>query len=240
MSFVPGKTGGVIVAQFDMSTDMTQYNFGRQVAQYDSTTFPAAGSGPREDRVYTPGLGEGGVSVQGIWNPAANASDEELVALDSTPVVISCSPQGFNTIGDRVHMVYGNLENYQPRSPVNDVVRFSAGFKPSAGAYLGTCLHEHSAETGTGNHTSVDGGAQTTAGATAFLHVTAFSGTNATVTIQDSANDSTFGSLVAFAQATGVTSEKVTVAGTVERYVRVNLAGTFSSITFVVSFARHR
>ena len=77
-------------------------------------------------------------------------------------------------------------------------------------------------------------------GATGFLHVTQFSGTNATVTIQDSANDSTFGTLVAFTAATGLTSEKVTVAGTVERYVRINLAGTFTTITFVVSFARHR
>ena len=41
MSFVAGKTSGVIVAEFDMSTDLTQYNFGKAIQQIDSTTFPA-------------------------------------------------------------------------------------------------------------------------------------------------------------------------------------------------------
>jgi len=139
-----------------------------------------------------------------------------------------------------VQMVNGHIENYQPRTPTNDVVRFSSGVKASATAALGVCLHEHSQEDSTGDFSSVDGTAQSTNGATAFLHVTQFDGTNATVTVEDSANDSTFGSLVAFTQATGLTSEKKTVAGDVEQYVRVNLAGTFTTITFVVSFARHR
>jgi len=234
MTFVHGKGAGVLVKEFDLSSDFTQYNFGFNVALANVTTFG------NDDKVWLPGLNEGQMSPQGVWNPAADQSDEELVALDGTEVVVSASPQGFAAVGDRVHMVNGFLANYQPRAPHNDAVRFSSSIQGSEGAYLGVALKDLSQESSTGNFASVDQSAQTTDGATAFLHVTQFSGTNATVTIEDSANDSTFGSLVAFTAATGVTSEKVTVSGTVERYVRVALTGTFTNLTFVVSFKRHR
>jgi hypothetical protein len=136
-------------------------------------------------------------------------------------------------------MVNGFIENYQPRASNNDAVRFSSGTTGSAGAYMGVVLHHNNQESSTANFTGVDGTAQTTSGATAFLHVTQFSGTDATITIEDAATEPTYGSLVAFTQVTGLTSEKVTVSGTVERFARVALTGTFTTITFVVAFARH-
>ena len=143
MSFVHGQTGGVLVAQYDLSLDLTQYNFGKTRQLVDVTTFPAAGSGSKGDKDWLSGLGEGQISVQGVWNPASNQSDEEINALDGTEVVISASPQGFNAIGDKAEMVNGFIENYQPRSPNNDAVRFTSGVKASAGAYLGVVLHPH-------------------------------------------------------------------------------------------------
>ena len=232
MSFLHGKGAGVFVADFDLSGDLTQYNFTKTRQLVNVTTFG------NDDKVFLAGLGEGRISGQGVWNPTL--SDVEIVALDGVETVITASPTAAGAIGDRAHMVNGFLDSFQPRAPVNDAVRFSSGFMASAGAYTGVILHENAQESGTGNHASVNQTAQSANGATAFLHVTQFDGTNATVTIEDSANDSTFASLVAFSQATGVTSEKVTVAGTVEQYVRVALTGTFTTITFVVSFARHR
>jgi len=234
-----GKTGGVLVDIYDFSVDLNQYNWQKNIAMVDVTTFPAAGSGAKDDRDFYPTLREGGISFQGVWNPAVDATDEELVALGFNQRVISASPQGFNNVGDRVQMVYGGLENYQPRSPVNDVVRFSVGTTASAGSYTGVVLHPHTQESSIGSFASVDRGVQTTQGGIGFLHVTQFAGTNATITIEDSVNDSVWGSLVAFSSVTGLASEKVNVAGNVERYTRINLTGTFTTITFAVSFSRN-
>jgi len=85
---------------------------------------------------------------------------------------------------------------------------------------------------------TLDQGAQTSAGAEAILHVTAFTGSNFTATIQDSANGSDWGTLVAFTQVTDIGTERVTVSGTVERYVRVTTTGTFNPVNYAVSFRR--
>jgi hypothetical protein len=233
--FTHGKDAKVLVDQFDMSADLTQYNFGLSTQTVDVTTFSNA------DRVYLPGLNEGSISVQGVFNNATDRTDEELSALRGAETVISASPQSFAAIGDQAHMVNGFLDDYSPRSTVNDAVRFSSGVTASAGAFLGVTIHHNNQESTTGTFASVDAGASyapSTNGAAAFLHVTQFDGTNATVTIEDAATEPTYGSLVAFTQVTAVGSEKVTVAGNVERFVRINLTGTFTTITFVVTFAR--
>ena len=235
MAFTHGKDAKVLIDEFDMSSDLTQYNFGLATQTVDVTTMGAA------DRVYLAGLNEGSISVQGVFNNATDATDEELSALRGVETVISASPQSFTAIGDRVHMVNGFLDDYSPRSTVNDAVRFSSGVTASAGAFFGRALHHNFQESSTGTLASIDAGASyapSTNGAVAFLHVTEFNGTDATVTIEDAATEPTYGSLVAFTQVTALGSEKVSVAGNVERFTRINLTGTFTTITFVVSFAR--
>ncbi len=76
-------------------------------------------------------------------------------------------------------------------------------------------------------------------GLQAYLHVFTFTGTSATITIQDSANNSSFaaiGSGVAFATVTGVTKERIASGRTqaVRRYLRVITTGTFSNLVFAV------
>lgn len=233
MSFAHGKGAGVLVAQFDLTSDLTAYSFSKARQLPNVTTFG------NDDAVFLAGLGEGSIALQGVWNPAADRSDEEINGIDGTESVITASPQGLSAIGQRAHMVNGFVENYQPRSPANDAVRFSSGLKGSAGAYMGVVLHHNNQEASIGAFTAVDNSASTANGATAFLHVTQFAGTDATITIQDSASPPTYGTLVAFTQVTGLTSQKVTVAGTIEQHARINLTGTFTTITFVVSFKRH-
>lgn len=90
------------------------------------------------------------------------------------------------------------------------------------------------------NGSSLDGGAQTTFGWQAYLHVTAFTGTSVTISIQDSADNSSFSTIGSFTSVTAATFERIAVAGTVRRYVRVSTtAGTFSSVTYAVNFIRN-
>ena len=231
---VHGKGAGVWLAQFDLSGDFTGYNFGKSNQNVDITTMGL------DDRVFLAGTRGGNISVQGIFDSAVDKSDEEIQNTDGTTTVITASPTAAAAIGDRAHMVFGIIEDYQPRSSITDAVRFSAGFQSNAGAFTGIILHHNNQESSTGNHTGVSSlaAAASANGAVAFLHVTEFNGTDATITIEDAATEPTYGSLVAFTQVTGLTSERVTVAGEVLRFARVALSGTFTTITFVVSFSR--
>lgn len=74
-----------------------------------------------------------------------------------------------------------------------------------------------------------------------YLIATAIgSGATLTVTIQDSPNGSAWSTLIAFTALTDEDSEAKTVAGSVERYVRVlwTLAGGAATATFFVAFGR--
>jgi len=79
----------------------------------------------------------------------------------------------------------------------------------------------------------------------AYLQVTALTGTNVVVTLQDSADNSTFANLSggAFTSATlPQTTQRLQSPGatdTVRRYVRAITTGTFSSATFCVVFIRN-
>ena len=74
------------------------------------------------------------------------------------------------------------------------------------------------------------------------MHVTIASGTTPTADfkVQDSADNISYSDLITFTQATGVTSERKTVSGTIEQYIKVTytIGGTAPNFTAVVGFAR--
>lgn len=78
----------------------------------------------------------------------------------------------------------------------------------------------------------------------AFLHVFAFTGTNVTIKIQDSADNAAWTDLsgAVFAAVTAKTKERIqsaTATATTRRYFRVVSSGTFTSVTFAVNFVRY-
>jgi hypothetical protein len=103
-------------------------------------------------------------------------------------------------------------------------------------------------DTAATNGTSVDQTTVSTAfGWQAYLHLNAFTGTDVTIKIQDSADNSTFADLAsgAFTPITTTTpqAQRLAVGGTavVRRYVRVSTVttGGFTSATFSVMFVRN-
>lgn len=80
----------------------------------------------------------------------------------------------------------------------------------------------------------------TTFGAQAYLHVTAITGTSVDIKVEHSADNSTWATLIDFGAQSAIGALRSTVAGTVNRYVRVTTGtGTFSSVTFACSFMRN-
>jgi hypothetical protein len=93
------------------------------------------------------------------------------------------------------------------------------------------------------NGSSLDDSAATTFGLQAYLQVFAFTGTSATVTVQDSPDNSTFTNVVggSFTAATAITSQRIATATnlSVARYLRVVTTGTFSNVQFAVNIVRN-
>ena len=75
----------------------------------------------------------------------------------------------------------------------------------------------------------------------AIAHDLAANGWAVAVHYQDSADDAAWADLITFSTVTGVTQERATVAGTVDRYVRaqISAATALTSVTFAVAFARN-
>lgn len=93
------------------------------------------------------------------------------------------------------------------------------------------------------NGASIDGAASTAFGAQAYVHLLAFTGTDITFTLEDSANDSTFAAITggAFTAMTGIGAQRIQTGRTqtIRRYVRLATTGTFTSATFLVNFIRN-
>lgn len=97
-------------------------------------------------------------------------------------------------------------------------------------------------DTAATNGASIDQGAATAFGAQAYLQVTALTGTDVTVKIQDSADNSTFADVtgLAFTQTTTArTTQRIQTGrtATIRRYVRAvtTTTGGFTSASFIVA-----
>ena len=236
MTFQAGKGSIVAGDEIALTGYLNQYSASRSQQALSVTTFG------NDDEVYIGGMLGGSLSVGGLFDSDASASDPTFASwVDDGSTHLVTVGHGGDTIGSGAYLFQGVCTQYGITGAANDAVRLNVSFQGDDAARNGVMLHPVDAETGTGNFASVDMAASSAFGAVAQLHVVAFTGTNATIKVQDSANDSTWADLITFTSVTGVTSQRVEVAGTVDRYVRCIIsAGTFSSVTFAVSFARHR
>jgi len=87
---------------------------------------------------------------------------------------------------------------------------------------------------------TVDGGAQTTAGGIAILHILATSSGDFAFKLRDSTDDSSFADLASFTlDGSAVGSELITFSGTVDQYVGFDAQRTGGSCTAVCTFIRN-
>lgn len=237
MAFVHGKDSAVLVDEFDLSAYFNQVNANRQIQAVNTTTFANDGS-----KSYIAGVESGSISIQGLWDGAASAVDPVMDAAIGTESVFTIGLNGVDAVGDRAILCKGENVSYQIRSTTTDSVRITVGGTVDGGVRMGgVVLQPLEAETTTFNGTSHNSGASSAFGGVGHIHVTAFSGTNATVKIQDSPNDSAWADLITFSSITGVTSQRSLVSGTVDQYLRFAITtDNFTSMTIACAFARHR
>ncbi len=234
----PGYKTRLLIAEFDLSTWAKDITCTRERNIIDvSGMRPAATDDP--DRELIAGRAGGSVTVGGFWDPVAGASDPVIAtALDGLPDVLTVAWQGANTIGDRAFLLNGIAAGSPMDPEIDAAVMFSTDRRGTGVAKGGVILHPLVARTTPANYASVDNAASSAFGAVANLHITAFTGTDATIKVADSADDAAWADLITFTTATAVGAQRAAATGTVNRYARVELSGTFTSLTFAVGFAR--
>lgn len=98
-------------------------------------------------------------------------------------------------------------------------------------------------DTAATNGTAIDTTASKSFGGQAYLHVFAFTGTDVTVTIQDSADNVSFNDVVSFTATTAVGKQRIATSGTetFARYVRAitTTSAGFTTVSFAVNLVKN-
>jgi hypothetical protein len=190
---------------------------------------------------------DGAIDWVSYFNPTG--AHPVLSALPATDQVITYC-RG-TTLGNPAAAMVAKQANYDGNRTADggflfDLSAMANGFGLEWGVQL--TAGQRTDTTATSPATGVDQTTVSTAfGWQAYLHVFAgFAGTSVTVTLQDSADNSSFsnfgGGGGAFTAATGITAQRLASPGatdTVRRYVRAITTGTFTNAAFAVMFVRN-
>jgi len=189
-----------------------------------------------------PGLAKDTLSIDGLFDDNYMTVLNNLRAASSGYQVVI--PFG-TTLGNRALAVKeARLGKYEQNTVVTDINKMSAELVAEDLPWdYCKLLFPKDTKTEDGNHTSVDDSAESSDGLVAYLQVFTCGGDDALVVkIQESSDDGSadaWADLVTFTEANGITTERKTVSGTVERYLRVAWSGTPTySVNFAVVYKR--
>jgi hypothetical protein len=245
VSFISSNQTRLITGVFPLSAYTTQVDTAAPRATIDRTSLVD------DAFVFIPGRRSGTLSVTSMVDDDTTAGSYWPVitglADNGTEFPVSVAPAGF-AAGNPVRMASAFEVTAAPSSPVDGGVDMPLTYSVNGLMQWGESLIAHAAVTATAAAAAVDGGAGTSNGGVAHLHVTAAAGTSSPtcdVIIEHSVNGSTsWATLASFTQVTTSTSaQRVVVAAgtTVRRYLRASytIAGTGPSYTIAVAFARN-
>lgn len=194
------------------------------------------------------GLRDGRMEMTTFFNhvQAGTGTHEKLSALPTSDVILTYC-QG-TALGNPAASLVGKQANYDPTRGTDGMLTFGVsaqanGYGIEWGQQLTAGLRTDTAAT---NGTGIDTTASASFGGQAYLHVTAFTGTDVTVKIQDSADNVSFADVAGFSftQVTAApASERIALVNTatLRRYLRASTVttGGFTSVTFAVNVIKN-
>ncbi|ACU71751.1 hypothetical protein Caci_2842 [Catenulispora acidiphila DSM 44928] len=196
------------------------------------------------------GLRDGAMDFMAFFNTATGQAHPVLSALPRGDVGVMMLIS--TTLGDPAACLVAKQLNYDGTRATSGAFTFNVGTQANGfGIEWGKTLTAGKrTDTAATNGTSVDGGATNAPsafGLQAYLQVMAFTGTDVTVKIQDSADNATFADLsgAAFTQITSTTPQTQRIAisnsANVRRYLRASTVttGGFTSLAFAVAYVRN-
>lgn len=194
---------------------------------------------------YLCGRGEGSIDFSGLFDSTTDGATHEAlkqVGIDKVAGIAygnnAAPAQGDIACGMPVHQA-----SYNVSADLDGTIAAKAALK-SVGTPLewGVLLANLTAVSVDGNTASIDDGAASSAGASAYLFVSGVSAADTCLfKVQHSTNNSTWVDLITFTlDGSAIDAERLEVSGTVNRYVRVlyDVTGTAVDIDFAVIFCR--
>jgi hypothetical protein len=237
MSLVAGKNGALYLAQYDISGKVNRFEPSLSRPLTDVTCMQASG------HAWAPTLHDDSLSFDGFYE-----SDTDIITIlnsmrTATAVTLCSLSMGITQGKSAISGEGAWSEDYPIDIPVDDIIRVTGSFKFHGLARAGYVLQAKATQTEDGSCTAVDDGAASSAGAEAYLHVFSCDVPDLVIKVQtDTAADFLSPTdLITFTTVTGATSERKTVTGAVEEFVRVNYAGTWTgakTASFAVIWAR--
>jgi hypothetical protein len=189
-------------------------------------------------------LRDGAISFEPFFgNTDTTGSHDVLKTLPTTDRAITFAVS--NAVGAAAVSIVGKEVNYDGNRAADGSLMFASNMVGNGyGMEWGKLLTNGIVtSTAAENLASRDDGAATTFGLQAYLHVLAFTGTSVTVTLQDSADNSSFAAFTgsAFTAASAIGSQRIATANnaTIRRYLRCALTGTYSNAIILVNVVRN-
>lgn len=229
MAFTHGKAAVVYQDGNDLTGYLRSFTGAAEVDTAESTTFA------NDDKTYVAGLRDATISAEGLFD-ATFDGDVNTITGNGTKSVWSYYPAG-DAVGAAGRGYSLDITSAERSADVGDVVMLSVEGQSSTGSEQVISHYALAQAAASGTATVYDGTAQSTAGGAGYLHATAISGT-VIVTLEDSADNVTYGSLQVLGTITATGGWRTAITGTVERYTRVTYDCTNGTATFQAGFHR--
>lgn len=239
MPFLHGRNTVVLVNEWNLSPYLNSASVNPVGETADTTTFGATW------KTAIAGHLSMTASFAGFHDVDQTELDDMLGANDQ---VLTFCPGAGSAIGDHAWMLPVIETSLATSSPLGGAVAIAWDVLASSTSALGEMLHPLGEDTNNTTGASRDGGAATTTGWMAHLHVTGpVDGGSWVIKLQDSADNSSWADVTgaSFTAATAATSERLvssSATATLRRYVRYVATRTGGSaghgITFALAVAR--
>jgi hypothetical protein len=137
MALVHGMGAFIAVGDYDVSAYLNQADRSFSAELADGTTFG------RRHKGKVPGMGDGSINLQGLYDGATGAIDEIIQAYldDGIDVPVTVIPDGLVApIGTRTSQCSGAIGTYDVTTPIGGVVTISVGVGGNLGVFSGVSL----------------------------------------------------------------------------------------------------
>jgi hypothetical protein len=231
---VAGKDARVYVSGFDLSAYFNDAGFEAVIAMLYTTVFTNAGGA----KTYKPGRVDATASAAGLWMGDVAESDVVLAAALGVAGTWLYLPAGDGN--GKTAKGFASINSaYKVTTPVAGLVGASAAAQSTSGSDQLLVEHPYATESAGGSGTGINNAAASSAGGVGIVEVLAVTGGGSLVVkIQDSADGITYADLLTFTTATGRTSERKTVAGTVRQYTKCLWTLSAGTASFIAAFGR--
>lgn len=235
MTLKAGKNGRIYLLGYDISGKANRFTVALTREFEDVTGFGNNG------HKWHPTLHNNSFGFDAFYDAVAGNITEIMNTLRSTSG-IACLCLGASQ-GDKAIAGHGVFQqDYPIEMPVEGMLKITGDFVFSDMAVTGYILQPKVTKTSDDNGDTVDDGSASSDGCEAYLHVFACGGNDDLIVTVHVSNNNFAGdddTLITFATANGVTSERKITTGAVKQYVRVAWSGSAPyEATFAVIFKR--